>query len=79
MPRDIHWRGSAWRLLLELPEQLRRDALSAVGALMAAPLPPEAAPYAPVPDTYRLDTGYVTVFYRLVGDEIDIVYIRANS
>lgn len=79
MPRNVRWLGSSWDLLLELPESMRKEALGAVGALMTDPAPPESEPYPDVPDTYRLATGYVTIFYRLLGDEIDIVYLRPNS
>lgn len=79
MPRNVHWLGSSWNLLLELPEAMRKEALGAVGALLADPLPAESEVYPDVPDTHRLVTGYVTIFYRLLGDEIDIVYLRPNS
>jgi hypothetical protein len=46
---------------------------------MTDPMPPESEAYPDVPDTYRLVTGYVTIFYRLLGDEIDIVHLRPNS
>jgi hypothetical protein len=56
-----------------------RSPLTAVGALLADPLPAEAEPYPEVPDTFTLTTGLVTVFYRRIGEEIDIVYLRPNS
>ena len=79
MPRNVHWLGSSWDLLLELPEAMRKEALATVGTLMADPAPPESEPYPDVPNTYRLATGYVTIFYRRFGDEIDIVHLRPNS
>jgi hypothetical protein len=66
-------------LLLELPEAMRREALTTIGALMVDPLPLGSETYPEVPDTHRLVTGYVTIFYRLLGDEIDIVHLRPNS
>ncbi|MFC7570194.1 hypothetical protein ACFQU9_44445 [Actinomadura namibiensis] len=78
MPRNVQWRGAAWTQLQELPEELRRDALLAVGGLMADPLPSGSETYE-APDTYRLTTAYVTIFYRLIGEEIDVVYVRPNT
>jgi hypothetical protein len=46
---------------------------------MLDPSPPEAEIYPAVPDTYRLDTGHVSLFYRIIGDEIDIVLVWPNS
>lgn len=43
------------------------------------PLPPNSESYEPVPDTYRLTTAYVTIFYRLAGEEIDSLYVRPNT
>lgn len=78
MPRRVNWLDDAWDLFLALPEQLREEILSAVTSLMDGPLP-AGEPYEPVPGTWRLATPYVTVWYRLVSDEIDVVYLRANS
>ena len=79
MPRNLRWRDPAWALLMELPAKMQQDALTAVGALLADPLPAEAEPYPEVPNTFKLTTGLVTVFYRRVGEEIDVVYLRPNS
>jgi mRNA-degrading endonuclease RelE of RelBE toxin-antitoxin system len=79
MPRSIQWHEEAWQQLQQLPVQLRREALAIAGALMADPLPPGAETYEPVPGTYRLETGHVTLLYRLVSDEVDIVYVNPNG
>ncbi len=78
MARKVHWRDTAWALLMEVPAELRKEALAAVVSLMDSPLP-AGEPYEPVPDTWRLATAYVTVWYRMVGEEVDVVYLRANS
>ena len=64
---------------MELPVKMQQDALTAVGALLADPLPAEAESSPEVPDTFTLTTGLVAVFYRCIGEEIDIVYLRPNS
>lgn len=69
----------AWQQLRQLPVQLRHEALTVAGALMADPLPSDAETYEPVPGTYRLETGHVTLIYRLVTDEVDIVYVNPNG
>lgn len=79
MPRRIQWLPQAWDQLQNLPGQLRKEALAAAGQLMVDPLPPGTETYGAVPDTYRLNTGHVTLFYRTVDDEIDIVLVWANS
>ncbi len=79
MPRSIRWLDDAWAQLRDLPEQLHKEALEAAGHLMADPLPAQSQTYEHVPDTYRLDTGHVTLFYRVVGDAEDIVRVRPNS
>lgn len=80
MGRLIRWRDEAWDGYAALPAALRTEARLAVVGLVEGPLPaPGAVPYEHVPDTYRLDTGHVTLWYRVVGDEVDVVYLRANS
>ena len=79
MPKSIRWLDEAWAQLAELPDQLHKEALETAGHLMADPLPAGSEIYPDVPDTYRLAIGYVTLFYRLLDDEIDIVRLRPNS
>jgi plasmid stabilization system protein ParE len=79
MPRAVRWLDEAYDQLQELPGQLYADAQAAAGRLLADPHPPGAEPFKPVPDTWRLDTGHVSVFYRVTGDEIDIVRVRPNT
>jgi hypothetical protein len=79
MPRNVLWRGSSWAQLQALPEEMRKDALTAIGGLLADPMPATSQTYPPVPNAYQLTTAYVTIFYRIVDEEIDIVYLRPNT
>lgn len=79
MPKSVRWLDEAYAQLQALPGQLYEDALAAAGRLMAVPRPAGSGAYEPVPDTYRLNAGHVTLFYRLVDDEIDIVRVRPNT
>lgn len=79
MPRRVQWLEKAWTALGEFPQRLRAEALEAAGKLMADPFPTASQTYVHVPGAHRLDTPNVTMIYRVVGDEIDIVYVRPNS
>lgn len=79
MPRRIQWLAPAWDQLQDLPGLLSKEALTLAGALMVDPFPAAAEVYDAVPDTYRINSGHVTLIYRTVGDEIDIVLVRANT
>jgi hypothetical protein len=79
MPKSIRWLDDAWAQLGELPEQLRKEALATAGRLMADPLPAESQTYEAVLDTYLLASGQVSLFYRVIGDAIDVVRVRPNS
>lgn len=79
MPKSVRWLDEAYAQLRALPGQLYEDALAAAGRLMADPRPAGSEAYEPVPDAYRLNVGHVTLFYRVVGDEIDVVRVRPNT
>lgn len=79
MPKSVRWLDEAYAQLQALPGQLYEDALAAAGRLMADPRPAGSEAYEPVPDTDRLNAGHVTLFCRLVDDEIDIVRVRPGT
>jgi plasmid stabilization system protein ParE len=79
MPRSIRWLDDAYAQLQALPPVLHKGAQEAAGSLLSDPYPEGSAPDQVLPDTFILRTGFVTIFYRLVGDEVDVVGVWANS
>jgi plasmid stabilization system protein ParE len=79
MPRSIRWLDAAWEQLLSLPDALYKEGLAAAAALMVDPHPADARPDPDLPDTYLLERGHVRVFYRVVGEEVDVAGIWPNS
>lgn len=64
-----------------LPPELRTAAGDILMDLAQDPtLPPDALPYADVPDAYRLARGPVVIYLRtIIPDMIDVLRIRPNS
>lgn len=79
MAYRVRFRDEAWNLLLALPMPMREQVPDLLAVLVETPIPPGVKAYEHVPDAYRADVDEVTVFYRIVGEEIDIAYLRPNS
>jgi mRNA-degrading endonuclease RelE of RelBE toxin-antitoxin system len=76
---NVRFRDEAWNLFLALPTTMREQVVDLLAVLVETPIPPGVKAYEHVPDSYRADVDDVTVFYRIVGEEIDVVYLRPNS
>jgi hypothetical protein len=79
MPRSVRWLAAAWDQLHELPPEMFKDAQRIAGGLLSDPHPPEVEPDPEIPDTFVIRTHLVVVFYRLSGEEIDVVGVWPNS
>jgi hypothetical protein len=79
MPKSVRWLDHAWTQLHAMPGQLRKDALEAAALLMTDAYPEDARAYPAVPDTYRLDTATISLFFRVIGDDVDVVRVEPNS
>ena len=79
MPRSVRWLAAAWAQLQALPDELYKSALQAAASLMVDPYPRGAEPDREIPDTFVLRTEWITLWYRVIGDEVDVVGIWPNS
>ena len=79
MPKSVRWLDHAWTQLHAMPGRLRRDALEAAAQLMTDVHPDGARTYPAVPDTYQLDTPTISLYYRVIGDDVDVVRVEPNS
>jgi hypothetical protein len=79
MPKSVRWLDHAWAQLTAMPEQLRKDALEVSSRLMADAYPEGWRVYEAVPDTYRLDTPRISLYYRIIGADVDVVRVEPNS
>lgn len=78
MPR-LDFSPSAVEAFKALPRELARSfALTAI-ALLSDPRPKGAEPYAGIPDAYRYEHEQIVVFYRVIGQDVDILIVRPNS
>jgi hypothetical protein len=74
------WIGDIGRgQLRRLPDELQKAARLLIMTLLDDPVPPQATEYEGVADAYRISAFNITVYYSVIGDDVMIWQVEANS
>jgi hypothetical protein len=77
---DHLWVGDIGRTQIRaLPDELRKAARLLIMTLLDAPVPPEASEYEGVADAYRISAFNITVYYSVIGEDVMIWQVEADS